>query len=110
MVNQSKQEPIFFLPYRDVSETFFPDFNKFDVNHFLNEKNDKLAFLSFGVGVRSCPGQYLAMMELKSALSQFILSLKLSLPPGKEKKSLGMTMSINARPSEPVLLCFEQRK
>jgi len=77
---------------------------------FLSEeKQDKLAFLAFGVGARNCPGQYLALMELKSALSQFVLSLKFSLPPGKEKKSVVINPSLATRPKEPILIHFQRR-
>jgi len=64
------QEPMKFIPERfdPESDYYYKPGNK-------KETRDPTCFIPFSYGMRKCPGQILAMMELKVLIAKFILSV-----------------------------------
>ena len=68
------QKPLEFIP-----ERFDPDSKYFKTPE--GQSRDPLSFVPFSYGARKCPGQVLAMLELKIFVSNFILSVDYSVDP-----------------------------
>jgi cytochrome P450 len=68
----------------------FPD--KFHPEHFLTEDGqfieDKEGFLPFGIGIRKCPGEELANLEMFLILTNLLKDFSFRVPPG-DKGEIG---------------------
>jgi cytochrome P450 len=84
-----------------VAEAFFPDPNAFKPERWLQadtEKSiDKKVSMPFGSGPRTCPGRYLALMEIKMALAmvlgQFTIESVGTADGGEAQELMGFVMS-----------------
>ncbi|XP_062987905.1 cytochrome P450 2J5-like [Elgaria multicarinata webbii] len=72
----------------------------FNPNHFLDKDGDFVAreeFLPFGAGVRVCPGEHLARIEIFIFLTSLLRAFRLQLPEGVNKLRpdaiVGLTLS-----------------
>ncbi len=87
------------LRHDSVAEEHFPNALGFDPERWLREGDgaaDKRIPLPFGAGVRTCPGRYLALLEIKIAVAMTLASFDIVVdtPDGKEARELmGFVMS-----------------
>ena len=84
------------LRHESVDDRHFPNAAQFDPQRWLageaqSASADKRAAMPFGAGPRTCPGRYLALLEIKVAmamlLGQFQID-KIATPDGKEAVEL----------------------
>ena len=65
-----------------VSDTHFPEAHKFQPERWLaeggHEANNKRAAMPFGAGLRTCPGRYLALLEIKIAMAMLLGSFDIA--------------------------------
>lgn len=77
--------PIYILHrHQDI----YPEPEKFDPERFNAENSARrhpCAFIPFSSGVRNCPGQKFAMLQMKIILSQVVRRFQLELVKGKER-------------------------
>jgi len=68
-------------------ERNFSNPESFDINRWTNEDEDNLpsAWIPFGLGIRSCVGQRMAMMEAKIILSMIMQKYTIRLHPEQEE-------------------------
>ena len=83
-----------------VSDAHFPDPLAFQPERWLadsGEANNKRASMPFGAGLRTCPGRYLALLEIKIAMAMLLGSFDIAgvdTPDGGEAQELmGFVMS-----------------
>ncbi|MFM2088464.1 MAG: hypothetical protein RLZZ237_3333 [Pseudomonadota bacterium] len=84
-----------------VSDTHFADAQAFKPERWLaegeQELNNKRAAMPFGSGLRTCPGRYLALLEIKIAMAMLLGSFDIAgidTPDGGEAQELmGFVMS-----------------
>ncbi|MEG1328239.1 MAG: cytochrome P450, partial [Janthinobacterium sp.] len=82
-----------------VSDAHFPDAQAFQPERWLagGEANNKRASMPFGAGLRTCPGRYLALLEIKIAMAMLLGSFDIAgvdTPDGGEAQELmGFVMS-----------------
>jgi cytochrome P450 len=83
-----------------MSEVHFPDAQAFQPERWLadsGEANNKRASMPFGAGLRTCPGRYLALLEIKIAMAMLLGSFDIAgvdTPDGGEAQELmGFVMS-----------------
>ncbi|MDN2703644.1 cytochrome P450 [Janthinobacterium sp. SUN100] len=83
-----------------VSDAHFPDAQAFQPERWLaegGEANNKRAAMPFGAGLRTCPGRYLALLEIKIAMAMLLGSFDIAgvdTPDGGEAQELmGFVMS-----------------
>jgi cytochrome P450 len=84
-----------------VSDEFFPEPTSFKPERWLaadvDKTMDKKVSMPFGSGPRTCPGRYLALMEIKMALSMVLGSFDISsVGPsdgGEAQELMGFVMS-----------------
>ena len=88
------------MRHDSVSDAHFPDAQAFKPERWLadsQEVNDKRAAMPFGAGVRTCPGRYLALLEIKVAMAMLLGSFDIAgvdTPDGGEAQELmGFVMS-----------------
>ncbi|MGK5022913.1 cytochrome P450 [Janthinobacterium lividum] len=86
------------MRHDSVSDTHFPDAQAFQPERWLAGKAiDKRAAMPFGAGVRTCPGRYLALLEIKIAMAMLLGSFDIAsvdTPDGGEAQELmGFVMS-----------------
>lgn len=86
------------LRHDSVAERHFPDAQSFVPERWLAGGGaDKRVALPFGAGARTCPGRYLALLEMKIAMAMLLSSLELAgvdTPDGGEAQELmGFVMS-----------------
>ena len=83
-----------------MSDAHFPDAQAFQPERWLaegSEANNKRAAMPFGAGLRTCPGRYLALLEIKIAMAMLLGSFDIAgvdTPDGGEAQELmGFVMS-----------------
>ena len=83
-----------------VSDAHFPEAQAFQPERWLadsGEANNKRASMPFGAGLRTCPGRYLALLEIKIAMAMLLGSFDIAgidTPDGGEAQELmGFVMS-----------------
>ena len=83
-----------------VADAHFPDAQAFQPERWLaegGEANNKRASMPFGAGLRTCPGRYLALLEIKIAMAMLLGSFDIAgvdTPDGGEAQELmGFVMS-----------------
>ena len=83
-----------------VADAHFPDAQVFQPERWLaegGEANNKRASMPFGAGLRTCPGRYLALLEIKIAMAMLLGSFDIAgvdTPDGGEAQELmGFVMS-----------------
>ena len=92
------------LRHDTVSDAHFPDAQAFRPERWLQEGqegqqeiNNKRAAMPFGSGLRTCPGRYLALLEIKIAMAMLLGSFDIAgvdTPDGGEAQELmGFVMS-----------------
>ena len=88
------------MRHDSVSDAHFPDAQAFRPERWLagnEEANDKRAAMPFGAGLRTCPGRYLALLEIKIAMAMLLGSFDIAgvdTPDGGEAQELmGFVMS-----------------
>lgn len=88
------------LRHDSVSESHFTDAQAFRPERWLaaeQQHDDKRASLPFGAGLRTCPGRYLALLEIKIAMAMLLGSFEIAgvdTPDGGEaQEQLGFVMS-----------------
>ncbi len=87
------------LRHDSVAEAHFPNALGFEPERWLREGEngaDKRIPLPFGAGARTCPGRYLALLEIKIAVAMTLASFDITVdtPDGKEARELmGFVMS-----------------
>ena len=89
------------LRHDTVSDAHFPDAQAFRPERWLEEGqqeiNNKRAAMPFGSGLRTCPGRYLALLEIKIAMAMLLGSFEIAgvdTPDGGEAQELmGFVMS-----------------
>ena len=95
-VQLSKDALLWCVMRRDsVDEAHFPQAHAFLPERWLQQNDEQAANkripLPFGAGVRTCPGRYLALLEIKIALAMLLASFELesvSTPDGGEADEL----------------------
>ena len=106
------------LRHDSVDERYFPRAGDFDPDRWLNEDasgtvavgGDKRVAMPFGSGPRTCPGRYLALLEIKIAMAVLLGHfdvLAVETPDGKEAEEhmafvmspVGLKMHIRERNS-----------
>lgn len=55
-----------------LDDTWFANAAQFDPQRWLSEAIDKKAAMPFGAGPRTCPGRYLALLEIKVAIAMLL--------------------------------------
>jgi cytochrome P450 len=55
-----------------LDDTWFTHAAQFDPQRWLDDAVDKKASMPFGAGARTCPGRYLALLEIKVALAMLL--------------------------------------
>jgi cytochrome P450 len=55
-----------------VDDAFFPDAASFNPQRWLDENVNKTVSMPFGSGPRTCPGRYLALLEIKVLLAMLL--------------------------------------
>ena len=88
------------MRHDSVSDAHFPDAQAFQPERWLadsGEANNKRAAMPFGGGLRTCPGRYLALLEIKIAMAMLLGSFDIAgvdTPDGGEAQELmGFVMS-----------------
>ncbi len=87
------------LRHDSVAEEYYPNALGFEPERWLREGEDaadKRIPLPFGAGARTCPGRYLALLEIKIAVAMTLASFDIDVetPDGKEARELmGFVMS-----------------
>lgn len=88
------------MRHDSVSEAHFPDAQAFQPERWLagnSEVHSKHAAMPFGAGLRTCPGRYLALLEIKIAMAMLLGSFDIAgvdTPDGGEAQELmGFVMS-----------------
>ena len=89
------------LRHDTLSDAHFPDAQAFRPERWLEEGqqevNNKRAAMPFGSGLRTCPGRYLALLEIKIAMAMLLGSFDIAgvdTPDGGEAQELmGFVMS-----------------
>ena len=89
------------LRHDTLSDAHFPDAQAFKPERWLEagqeEVNNKRAAMPFGSGLRTCPGRYLALLEIKIAMAMLLGSFDIAgvdTPDGGEAQELmGFVMS-----------------
>ena len=88
------------MRHDSVSEAHFPDAQQFRPERWLagnSEAHSKHAAMPFGAGLRTCPGRYLALLEIKIAMAMLLGSFDIAgvdTPDGGEAQELmGFVMS-----------------
>ena len=89
------------LRHDTLSDAHFPDAQAFRPERWLDagqqEVNNKRAAMPFGSGLRTCPGRYLALLEIKIAMAMLLGSFDIAgvdTPDGGEAQELmGFVMS-----------------
>ena len=88
------------LRHDSVSEEHFPRALAFEPERWLrtgDDAGDKRIPLPFGAGARTCPGRYLALLEIKIAVAMTLASFEIAAidtPDGREARELmGFVMS-----------------
>ena len=87
------------MRHDSVSDAHFPDAQAFQPERWLEggEANNKRAAMPFGAGLRTCPGRYLALLEIKIAMAMLLGSFDIAgvdTPDGGEAQELmGFVMS-----------------
>jgi cytochrome P450 len=90
------------LRHDSVDERHFPQAAQFDPQRWLAQEEtsvnvDKRLIMPFGSGPRTCPGRYLALLEIKVALAMLLGRFqidKIDTPDGREARELmGFVMS-----------------
>jgi len=83
-----------------LSDAHFPEAQAFQPERWLaegGEANNKRASMPFGAGLRTCPGRYLALLEIKIAMAMLLGSFDIAgvdTPDGGEAQELmGFVMS-----------------
>ena len=88
------------MRHDSVSEAHFPDAQQFQPERWLADSgaaHSKHAAMPFGAGLRTCPGRYLALLEIKIAMAMLLGSFDIAgvdTPDGGEAQELmGFVMS-----------------
>ena len=87
------------LRHDSVAEEYYPNALGFEPDRWIREGDgaaDKRIPLPFGAGARTCPGRYLALLEIKIAVAMTLASFDIDVdtPDGKEARELmGFVMS-----------------
>jgi len=79
-----------------VDEAWVANAAQFDPQRWLDEQIDKKVSMPFGAGPRTCPGRYLALLEIKVAMAMLLTRFEIvsvSTPHGGEPvEKLGFVM------------------
>lgn len=104
-----------------LDDQYYPEARAFDPFRFYNlrkhtEDGNRWQFtapsdsnMHFGIGRHTCPGRYLASVEIKVILAHFLLNFEFRLKPGAQRPrpfALAMTKS----PRQDAELEFRRRK
>lgn len=104
-----------------LDDQYYPEAQNFDPLRFHNlrksvKDGNRWQFtapsdtnMHFGIGKHTCPGRYLASVEVKTVLAHFLLNYEIRLKPGTERPtpfSLAMTKS----PRQNVELEFKRQR
>jgi cytochrome P450 len=90
------------MRHHSVADSHFPDAARFDPQRWLHDdaarlSADKRVMLPFGAGARTCPGRYLALLEIKIAMAMLLGSfdvLAVDTDDGREpQEQMGFVMS-----------------
>lgn len=84
------------LRHHSVAEAHFPAAAQFDPQRWMPDAlgqvaGDKKAVMPFGAGPRTCPGRYLALLEMKVAMAMLLGRYEITsvdTPDGKEAEEL----------------------
>jgi cytochrome P450 len=83
-----------------LDDTWFANAAQFDPQRWLDDAVDKKAAMSFGAGPRTCPGRYLALLEIKVAiamlLSRFDIVAVATAHGGAPREKMGFVMEPEA--------------
>jgi len=85
--------------YAAFSEKYFQNYDKFDPMRWVGENNklDASLVLPFWAGTRTCIGQHLSMLEVRSVLIRFVSKYNFKV---KEDFKLRLTQTISYAPLE----------
>lgn len=85
------------MRHDSVADTHFPDAAAFKPQRWLEADIDKGVALPFGAGPRTCPGRYLALLEIKIAMAMLLARFEIAAvdtPDGGQAQELmGFVMS-----------------
>jgi cytochrome P450 len=101
------------MRYDSVNETHFPNAQTFEPERWLAQDVDKQASTPFGSGPRTCPGRYLALLEIKVAVAMLLSRFEIDsvdTADGQEPQELmafvmspvGLRMRLNLDKNRPL--------
>jgi cytochrome P450 len=101
------------MRYDSVNETHFPNAQTFEPERWLAQGIDKQISTPFGAGPRTCPGRYLALLEIKVAVAMLLGRFEIAsvdTADGQEPQELmafvmspvGLRMRLNACANQAV--------
>ncbi len=65
------------LRKHSVDDAYFPDAGSFDPQRWLAPDVNKKVAMPFGAGPRTCPGRYLALLEIKVAMAMLLANFEI---------------------------------
>ncbi|MFP5392826.1 MAG: cytochrome P450 [Gammaproteobacteria bacterium] len=88
------------LRRNSVSDAYFRDANSFAPQRWLDEQVNKKVAMPFGAGPRTCPGRYLALLEIKVAMAMLLARFEIesvrTAGGGEPEEVMGFVMSPEA--------------
>jgi len=103
-----------------LDDTWFANAAQFDPQRWLDDTADKKASMPFGAGPRTCPGRYLALLEIKVAMAMLLTRFEIlsvatahgGAPREKmgfvmEPESLQMRLRVRAEQVNQASRCFD---
>ena len=101
------------MRHDSVDESHFPNAQTFTPERWLAQTVDKQASMPFGSGPRTCPGRYLALLEIKVAVAMLLARFEIDsvdTADGQEPQELmafvmspvGLRMQLNLKPNQAV--------
>lgn len=85
------------MRHHSVDDAYFPDAAGFSPERWLEENVNKKVGMPFGAGPRTCPGRYLALLEIKLAmamlLSRFRIESVTTRGGGEPEERMGFVMA-----------------
>ncbi len=100
------------MRHDSVDEKHFPNAQAFAPERWLAQTVDKQASTPFGAGPRTCPGRYLALLEIKVAVAMLLSRFEIDsvdTADGQEPQELmafvmspvGLRMQLSLKPNQP---------
>lgn len=65
------------MRHHSVSDAYFPEAASFKPERWLEDTVDKKVGMPFGAGPRTCPGRYLALLEIKLAMAMLLCRFRI---------------------------------